>query len=432
MPDAASCESTGRDEVGRDERAGQAEGTDGSHPSNGSALCVGLMAGTSLDGIDAALVRIDGHARDAKVELLAFTTTPYPNAVRAELLALYDDQTNALARLSSLNVVIGALFAEATLAICAEGGIDPAALEMIGSHGQTVWHQPLPDPALPLSTTSTIQIGEAAVIAERTGAPVMADFRVGDIAVGGQGAPLAPYFDWAIFSDGSRNRAVQNIGGIGNITWLPATGTVDDVIAFDTGPGNMLIDGVVARLTNGAQTYDRNGAMASAGTSIPGMLGHLLEDAYLRQPPPKTTGREYYGAAMVSSLLADADLEPGALAGGDIDAATRRRACDLVATVTAFTAESIADACRRWLPAMPDDLLVNGGGCRNPVLMRMLADALPGTTVRATDAVGIDGDAKEAMLFALLAHDALAGLPTNIPRATGASRAVPLGKLTRL
>ncbi|MGN6485636.1 MAG: anhydro-N-acetylmuramic acid kinase [Thermomicrobiales bacterium] len=396
------------------------------------SLCVGLMAGTSLDGIDAALVRIDGHARDAQLDLLAFATTPYPEAVRAELLALYDDQTDALARLSSLNVAIGELFADATLAICAEGGVDPAALEVIGSHGQTVWHQPLPDPANPLSRTSTIQIGEAAVIAARTGAPVMADFRVGDIAVGGQGAPLAPYFDWAIFSDPARNRAVQNIGGIGNITWLPAGGDGSDVIAFDTGPGNMLIDGVVSRLTHGMLTYDRDGVLAGTGTPIPGMLGHLLEDAYLRQPPPKTTGREYYGAAMVSRLLADVDLSPGALLGNDVDAATRQRACDLVATVTAFTAASIADACRRWLPAIPDDLLVNGGGCRNPVLMRMLAEALSGTTVRATDAVGIDGDAKEAMLFALLAHDAVAGLPTNIPRATGATRAVPLGKLTRM
>ncbi|MGN6030769.1 MAG: anhydro-N-acetylmuramic acid kinase [Thermomicrobiales bacterium] len=396
------------------------------------SLCVGLMAGTSLDGIDAALVRIAGHARDAQLELLAFATTPYPEAVRAELLALYDDQTDALARLSSLNVAIGELFADATLAICAEGGVGPAALEVIGSHGQTVWHQPLPDPANPLSRTSTIQIGEAAVIAARTGAPVMADFRVGDIAVGGQGAPLAPYFDWAIFSDPTRNRAVQNIGGIGNITWLPAGGDGSDVIAFDTGPGNMLIDGVVSRLTHGALTYDRDGVLAGTGTPIPGMLGHLLEDAYLRQPPPKTTGREYYGAAMVSRLLADVDLSPGALLGNDVDTATRQRACGLVATVTAFTAASIADACLRWLPAIPDDLLVNGGGCRNPVLMRMLAEALSGTTVRATDAVGIDGDAKEAMLFALLAHDAVAGLPTNIPRATGATRAVPLGKLTRM
>lgn len=396
------------------------------------ALCVGLMAGTSLDGIDAALVRISGHARQASIDLLAFATTPYPEAVRTELLALYEDQTDALARLSSLNVVIGEHFADATLAICAEAGIDPSTLEVIGSHGQTVWHQPLPDPALPLSTTSTIQIGESSVIAARTGAPVMDDFRVGDIALGGQGAPLAPYFDWAIFSDPTRNRAVQNIGGIGNITWLPAVGTVDDVIAFDTGPGNMLIDGVVARLTNGAQTYDRDGMLAAGGSLIPGMLDHLLEDGYLQMPPPKSTGREYYGAAMVSDLIANAGLVPGALVGEDVDDETWQLARNLIATVTAFTAHSIADACRRWLPAIPDDLLVNGGGCRNPELMRLIAETLPGTTVRATDAVGIDGDAKEAMLFALLAHDAFAGLPTNIPRATGAIRAVPLGKLTRL
>jgi len=396
--------------------------------SDTSALCVGLMSGTSLDGIDAALVRITGHAQDAQLDLLAFATTPYPDDLRRELLALYDDQTHALARIASLNVVIGDLFAEATLAICAEAGVDPSTLAVIGSHGQTVWHQPHPDPAIPFSTTATLQIGEASQIAARTGAPVMADFRVADIAVGGQGAPLAPYFDWAIFSHPTRGRAVQNIGGIGNVTWLPAGGRAEDVIAFDTGPGNMLIDGVVAQLTNGRETYDRDGGYAAAGIVDPGLLGHLMEDPYLLVPPPKSTGREYYGADQVRELLANAELAPGALLTDD--PATRQRACDLLAGVTAFTAHTIADAYRQWLPTLPDDVLVNGGGCRNPTLMRMIAEQLPTATVSATDAVGVDGDAKEAMLFALLAHDALAGLPTNIPHATGAARAVPLGKLT--
>ncbi len=394
------------------------------------SLCIGLMAGTSLDGIDVAVVRIHGHAADAVIELVAFETIPYPDRVRAELLDLYDNQANTVPRICSLNVVVGGCFADAAVDVAARAGIDLEVVRVIGSHGQTVWHQPAPDPAIAITTASTLQIGEASVIAARTGVPVVADFRVADMAVGGQGAPLAPYFDWAIMRHPSRNRVVQNIGGIGNLTWLPAGCGVDDVIAFDTGPGNMLIDGLVARLTNGARRFDLDGEIAATGAQIPGLLDHLLEDGYLAQPPPKTTGREYYGSAMVNRLLADT-----ALANGDLHApepGTRQRAADLVATVTAFTARSIALACTRWLPARPDEVLVNGGGSRNPVLMARLAESLPGVDVRVTDADGINADAKEAMAFALLAHDGLAGLPTNIPRATGASRAVTLGKLTRL
>ncbi|MGI8484618.1 MAG: anhydro-N-acetylmuramic acid kinase [Thermomicrobiales bacterium] len=394
-----------------------------------SALCVGLISGTSVDGIDAALVEINGHAQEAKLTLLAFMTYPYPDDVRAELLRLYDDQAQAVVRICSLNAVIGELFAKATLAICAKADVDPAQLEVIGSHGQTVWHQPAHDPAMPLSTPSTLQIGEAAIIAARTGAPVIADFRVADMAVGGQGAPLAPYFDWAVFSDPNRNRAVQNIGGIGNVTWVPKGGTVEEVIAFDTGPGNMLMDGIVTRLTAGEQIYDKDGRLGAAGTVDQVMLTQLLGDPYLHQAPPKTTGREYYGSDQCDALIAQAGLIDGALLQND--AAIQQRCRDLIATVTAFTAHSIANAYRDWLPSLPDDVLVNGGGCRNPTLMGMIAELLPQATVAATDAVGVDGDAKEAMLFALMAHDSLAGYPTNIPGATGAQRAIPLGKLSR-
>ncbi len=394
-----------------------------------SALCVGLISGTSVDGIDAALVEIDGHAHEARLKLLAFTTYPYPADVRAELLDLYDDQARAVVRICSLNAVIGELFADATLAICAKADVDPGKLEVIGSHGQTVWHQPAHDPTMPLSTPSTLQTGEAAIIAARTGAPVIADFRVADMAVGGQGAPLAPYFDWAVFSDPERNRAVQNIGGIGNVTWVPKGGALDEVIAFDTGPGNMLMDGVVTRLSAGAQTYDRDGILGAAGRVDQAMLEQLLADPYLHRAPPKTTGREYYGSAMCEDLIAQAGLNEWAL--NQEDERVGQRCRDLIATVTAFTAHSIANAYRDWLPSLPDDVLVNGGGCRNPTLMGMLGELLPQSTVAATDAVGVDGDAKEAMLFALMAHDALAGYPTNIPGATGARRAVPLGKLSR-
>jgi anhydro-N-acetylmuramic acid kinase len=387
------------------------------------------MSGTSVDGIDAALCRIDGHAREATVDLLAFRTTPYPAEIRQDLLHLYDDQTAAVQRLSSLNMVVGGLFGDAVLAICAEGGVASGDLRVIGSHGQTVWHQAHPDPALPYSTRSTIQIGAPAAIAARTSAPVMADFRLADIAVGGQGAPLAPYFDWAVQGDASKHRVILNLGGIGNLTWLPAGGDAGDVIAFDTGPGNMLIDGLVVALTGGAAQYDADGAIAAAGYVDRGLLGHLMEDPYLTAPPPKSTGREYYSAREVELIMANADLRPGDLGGDD---GARQRATSVIATTTAFTAESVAHALRTHLPAMPDQVIVNGGGARNPTLMRMLAEALPGVEVMPSDATGIDADAKEAMLFALLAHDGFAGLPTNIPSATGASRTVTLGSLTRL
>jgi anhydro-N-acetylmuramic acid kinase len=393
-------------------------------------LCIGLMAGTSLDGIDVAIVRIDGHAAGAMIDLVAFDTIPYPDHVRAELLDLYDNQDNAIARLCSLNAVVGECFGDAAIEVARRAGIDLATVRVIGSHGQTVWHQPAADPTIPITTPSTLQIGEPSVIAARTGVPVMADFRVADMAVGGQGAPLAPYFDWAIMRHPSRNRVVQNIGGIGNLTWLPAGCGVDDVIAFDTGPGNMLIDGLVSRLSNDTLRFDLDGRIALSGNQIPGLLDHLLEDGYLAQPPPKTTGREYYDARMVERLLADTSLHHGDLHSGD--PFVRQRAADLVATVTAFTARSIAQSCTRWLPQLPDELLVNGGGSRNPALMAMIAGSLPGIDVRATDDDGINADAKEAMAFALLAHDGFAGHPTNIPRATGATRAVTLGKLIRL
>jgi len=399
-------------------------------PDAPGALCIGLISGTSVDGIDVAVVRIDRAGKGARPELVAFETVPYPVAVRAELLSLYDEQVNAVPRLCALNVVVGECFADATLGVCARAGIDLDEVALIGSHGQTVWHQPELDPDLPLSTPSTLQIGEAAVISARTGVPVMADFRVADMAVGGQGAPLAPYFDWAVLGADDRGRCVQNIGGIGNVTWLPAAAGVDDVVAFDTGPGNILIDGLVTLLSGGEQTFDRDGVLGAQGTVGEVLLAALLNDPYLDIAPPKTTGREYYGLAQCRELLRDAAVAEGALA--DPDPAVRQRACDLVATVTQATARSIADAYRRWLPAMPDEVLVNGGGSRNPTLMRMLDDLLAPIPVMATDALGYDGDAKEAMAFALMAHDAFAGLPTNIPGATGASRAVTLGKLTRL
>lgn len=378
-----------------------------------TSLTIGMISGTSLDGIDVAVCRIHGHAQMANIELVAFDTVPYQPAVRQELLNLYEDSANAIARISSMNVVVGKAFAAAAISVLETNGLSADDVTVVGSHGQTVWHQP--EAEGDLIVPSTLQIGEASEIAAALNATVVADFRVADMAVGGGGAPLASYLDWASFAHTDLNRAVQNIGGIGNVTWLPANGSVTDVIAFDTGPGNILLDALVSRLTNGEQTYDADGQIAANGSVDYTLLNHLMQDPYLAVAPPKTTGREYYGSAMVDEILRDRDLN-----------------ADVIATVTAYTAHSIADSYRQWLPELPDEVYVNGGGARNPQLMRMLADALDGIPVRATDELGITADGKEAICFALMAHDSLAGYPTNIPGATGAERAVTLGKITKL
>ncbi len=385
-------------------------------------LCLGLISGTSADGIDAALVNITGTGSEARLDLVATSSTPYPEPVRDELLTLYDQPRDAIARLCSLNFIVGDLFADAALALCKEAGVDPSDLRVVGSHGQTVWHQPELDPGLPLSRPSTLQIGEAAVIAERLGVPVVADFRVADMAAGGQGAPLAPYFDWVVLCDPEHHRAVQNIGGIGNVTDLPAGARLDEVRAFDTGPGNILIDGMVTLLTGGRQTYDHDGALAAGGTVDETLLFGLLTDAYLEQPPPKTTGRERYGIPMCRRIMENYGLSENSLA------VKVQRAYDLIATITALTARSIAVAYERWLLGV-DEVIVGGGGARNPTLMGMLAEAVAPVPVTTLEGHGLDSDAKEAMFFALMARDALAGLPTNVPSATGARHPVTLGKL---
>jgi len=279
-------------------------------PPAAARLCLGLISGTSADGIDAALVRITGAGATASVALLAFASPPYPHAVRREVLALPEHPDRAVARLCSLNVVVAELFAETALALCRDAGVDPADLHVVGSHGQTVWHQPAADPDLPGSVPSTLQVGEPAVLAARLGAPVVANFRAADMAAGGQGAPLAPYFDWAVFRHPTRHRAVLNLGGIANVTDLPPNATPERVRAFDTGPANIVVDGLVALLTAGAETVDRDGALAAAGAVDAPLLARLLEDSYFDQPPPKTTGRERYGLPFARDLLRARGWQP--------------------------------------------------------------------------------------------------------------------------
>lgn len=392
-------------------------------------ICVGLMSGTSADAIDAAVVRITGAGASARLELLGFSAIPLPREIRQELFLLFEQAERAVERLCSLNVVLGELFAEAAVLACQQAGVPLDQIFVIGSHGQTVWHQPERDPSLPISTPSTLQIGEPAVIAERTSARVMANFRAADIAAGGQGAPLVPYFDWVTLRHPERSRAIQNIGGIANVTYLPAGGDIEGVRAFDTGPGNALIDGMVTLLTGGTATFDQDGRLAIQGRVDEELLARLMADPYLDRPPPKTTGRERYGLPPCRQLLEETGLPEGVLVDPETPAPLRQRALDLVTTVTAFTARSIAEACRRWLPPV-DEVIVSGGGSRNPVLMSMLRAALDPVPVVTLETYGIDSKAKEAMAFALLAHDGLLGLPTNIPGATGARRWVALGTLT--
>lgn len=377
-------------------------------------LVVGLISGTSADGIDAALVEVSGAGLTARLRLLAGLTLPIAAADRDELFQIFDPPVATVDRICRFNFRLGECFADAALAVISHAGFTPAQVDLIGSAGQTVWHIPAPNGA-------TLQIAEPAVIAERTGLPVIADFRVADIAAGGHGAPLVPYFDLVAYREASKSRAVQNIGGIGNVTYLPAgcgpdTTGLQMVIAFDTGPGNMIIDGVVQALTAGRETYDRDGAMASRGRIDQGWLRELMADPFFAVAPPKSTGREVYGRPFAARLLAQA----------------RRRGLspeDTVATVSALTADSIVGAYRDFLipRAGLDDAVLCGGGSYNGFLRRRIADGL-GIPVVTSEDVGVNGKLKEAMAFALMASDAVAGLPTNVPSATGARGPRVLGK----
>lgn len=375
---------------------------------------VGLMSGTSLDGVDAALIEVEGGIPPTKWRQLAFYTRPYNDEERARLLALMSPRLQ-LAELVRANVWLGEIFADAAQSVIAAAGMTPAEIDAVASHGQTIWHEPPHD----ARQGATLQLGEPAVIAERTGVLTVANFRPRDMAAGGQGAPLVPFADYLLFRSDTQTVAVQNIGGIANVTYLPRGARSTGVIAFDTGPGNMIIDALVAHYTDGRQTYDRDGAMAAAGHVHPELLAQLLAHPYLPQPPPKSTGRELFGqafSAQIPELARSCNLRPE----------------DVVATVTDFTAASIADAYTRFLfpHGVPDVVIIGGGGSLNPTLLAMLARRLPGVRVCVHEDFGISSEAKEAIAFALLGHATLCGVPSNLPSVTGAAHPVILGTIT--
>lgn len=371
------------------------------------AVVVGLMSGTSLDGISAAAVRfrMDGEAIDS--QLLGFSVRQYDPQQRERLLAAL--QGVPPAEYCRLNADLGAWLADAANLVLAEAGIARADVAAIASHGQTVWHEP---------GHSTWQFGEAAVIAERTGIPVISDFRVRDVAAGGQGAPLVPIADTLLFAARDKWRALQNIGGIGNVSVVPPAGGTDGTRAFDTGPGVAVIDGVV-RLLYRDLPFDIDGRIAASGKSVPGIVDTLLADPWFASSPPKSTGRELFSASYIARFIELCR-----------EARPECRNEDIVATAVSFTARSIADAYRRFLPEPVADVLVSGGGARNPELMKCLERALAPKTVRAFTDVFFDGEAKEAVAFALMGWLHLRGEPGNVPSATGAAGSRVLGKLT--
>ena len=386
----------------------------------GSRLALGLMSGTSVDGIDVALVRIAPSITEnaAHARLENFVDVPFPPAVRAEVLRLAEGARVSPGEISQLNFRLGRAFGGAAIRACRKFRLNPRRLSVIGSHGQTIFHRGQPIRFLGENVSSTLQIGEPAVIAAITGVITVGDFRPADMAVGGQGAPLVPFGDYLLYRHPRRGRAILNIGGIANVTLIPKAASPHSVIAFDTGPGTMVVDALVHHFTNGRRSFDAQAQMASRGRLLPALANTLLAETYFRQAPPKSAGREQYGKPYVEKILAWGRRH-------------RVRPEDLIRTATIVTALSIADALHRWvLPrATLSQLIVSGGGARNPLILAQLSAALGGIEVITTEALGLPGDAKEAFIFALLADETLHGRPSNLPSATGAGRPALLGKI---
>jgi anhydro-N-acetylmuramic acid kinase len=384
----------------------------------GDALtCVGLMSGTSVDGIDVAIADIQGAPPVLEVNLRHFETVPFSDEVRKRIFRLFDPKLSNAAEVSTMNVLLGHVFADAVLLALQNAGIDPQEVAFIASHGQTVWHSPVPEQIAGYAIISTLQIGEASVIAEKTGITTISDFRVRDMAAGGQGAPLVPFVDKLLFSDPSKGRILANIGGIANLTVLPAGGAAEP-LGFDTGPGNMIIDGLVQKITDGREHYDRDGRIAKAGTVDEAYLAKWMQLPYFAERPPKSTGRELFGSQCVEQWWRE----------GQERGMTPE---DLVATATEFTARTFAQAIERFvLPEyVVSEVFVGGGGSYNPVLMDSIRRQLPDLAVEQQEKTGIPGDAKEAIAFAVLGYECYHGRPNNLPSATGAKRPVVLGKI---
>ncbi len=376
-----------------------------------SRLVVGLMSGTSADGVDAALTRITGSGLNTKAQQLGFYFLPFDAPTRQQILAVCGGSEGGSRELCLLGVRLGRLYARAVRELLRRTGTPQ--IDLIGCHGQTVCHIPEAVDYLGSPTRGTLQIGDPSYLSEEFHCPVVSDFRIRDMAAGGLGAPLVPYTEFLLYRSESECVALQNIGGIGNVTLLPPNCSLEDVTAFDTGPGNMVMDALAGLATGGKQTYDDGGKLAASGRVIPELLEWMLCDPYLAKKPPKTTGRESYGAPYVEKLLAFGE----------------HSVVDVLATATCFTARTIALSLRRFAPVMPSRLIVGGGGSHNRTLLGHLRQALPECTVQTQEDLGMDSDSKEAVAFAILANEALFGICNNAPHATGASHSVVMGRI---
>ena len=383
---------------------------------------VGMMSGTSVDGVDAALVEISGTDSEPKVKLLAFENKPYPPQVRKKIFSLFTPANATVDKVGYMNFLLGEIYAKSALSVIEKAGMKPEEIDVIGSHGQTIWHAPIPESPDGIPVAYTVQIGEGSVIAERTGILTVSDFRVADMAAGGQGAPLVPFSEYLLYRREKETILLQNIGGIGNMTVMPAGAKPRDVFAFDTGPGNMIIDAVISAVTGGEKTYDAGGETAAKGRVCNALLDILKEEPYYRQPLPKTTGREHFGVQYTEKILSwwkenHIPVE------------------DLLATVTDLTAYSIADAYERYvLPKYrASEIIVGGGGSYNATLLRFMKErfAPHGVAVRTQEDLGLSSDAKEAVAFALMADCCMRGKANTLPSVTGAEHPAVMGKISQ-
>ncbi len=377
-------------------------------------LVVGLMSGTSADGIDVALVNIKGSGTKTKIHLIEFDTYSYPKGYKSFLLKNSDASTARLDDISRLNFLIGEFFADAVIALSKKAKVKLSDIDLIGSHGQTIQHLPEKKKLFGKDIRATFQIGDPSVIAKRTGIITIGDFRVADVAVGGTGAPLVPYIDYLLFRSEKKNRGLLNIGGIANITVLPAGCSVDEVFAFDTGPGNMVIDALIQHYFR--KSFDTSGKIASKGNVLPKLLHWMMSHKYLQKAPPKSTGRESFGKEFIDGILSK--TKPS-------------KKEDVIATVTEYTALTIFDSYMRYIIKnnLIDELIVSGGGVHNEYLMNSLKQYFYGVRFKKIEDFGIPSDAKEAIAFAILANETIIGNPSNMKQATGAKRRTVLGKI---
>jgi anhydro-N-acetylmuramic acid kinase len=381
---------------------------------NKSKHAIGLLSGTSVDGIDVVLIQIQGSQTQTKLKVLDFITFPYPAKIQEAILKNSEIKTAKIDEICRLNVIIGQLFGEAALRICKKNRIKPNAVAFIGSHGQTIHHLPDNKSYGGFRTKSSLQIGDPSVIANISGITTVGDFRIADCAVGGDGAPLVPYFDYILFRHRKLNRGLLNIGGIANITVIPKNSGKNEVIAFDTGPGNMLIDELMKRLFN--KSYDEDGLVAQKGKMNNDLFEYFKKDVYYKKRPPKSTGREHYGSAFVSNIMKHS---------------VHIKKVDIIRTITEFTAYSIWYNYKKFIQdkIKIDELIVSGGGSKNKTIYKLLSSYFKGVKIRDIKLNGANADNKEAVLFAVLANECLAGNPSNIPKVTGSTKDVILGKI---